>query len=198
MIDQLIILDTKLFLLLNGLHNSFFDMVMYWISAKQTWYLLYIVVLFFVFRQYKLKGLITLLFLVLLVVCADQGSVQLFKNVFERPRPCHNIDIAHLVHTVRGHCGGQYGFISSHASNTFAFATFVSMLFARKWLTISIFVWASIVTYSRIYLGVHYPADVLCGAIFGIIVGLSVYKFYDLSTNRINKKYIFDKQKSKT
>ena len=188
MLEQLIALDTELFLFLNGIHNSFFDTVMYWITARASSYPLYITILFFVFKRYKWRGLIVFLFMVLLVLCADLGSVHLFKNTFERLRPSHNQEIAHLVHIVKGYRGGQFGFISSHASNTFAYAAFTSALFSRKWFSICIFVWAIVVSYSRIYLGVHFPADILGGAVFGMTIGFSLFKIYELLINKLNAR----------
>lgn len=103
-----------------------------------------------------------------------------------RLRPCHNPDIANLVHIVDGHCGGQFGFVSSHATNTFALAFFVGSLLKKhiSWLLPLLLVWAGIVSYSRIYLGVHYPGDVLCGALLGVIIA----KFVLVTFKYINQK----------
>ena len=103
---------------------------------------------------------------VLAIVLSDQISVHAFKEVFLRYRPCHNLVLQSQVH-LNGGCGGTYGFISSHAANTFALAMFLSLLFNGKikYFTLFILVWASFVSYSRIYNGVHYPADIACGAI---------------------------------
>jgi len=107
MLEKLISFDIDFFLFLNGFHNPFMDKIMWWTSATVTWVPLYLVVLFFIFKQLKWKGLLTFLFLVLVVVLADQGSVQLFKNVFQRLRPCHNTQISDIVHIVNGKCGGK-------------------------------------------------------------------------------------------
>jgi len=163
---------------------------MWWTSATITWVPLYLVVLYFVFKQLKWKGLLTLLFLILVVVIADQGSVHLFKNVFQRLRPCHNLQIADFVHTINGKCGGKFGFVSSHATNTFAFATFSSFFFKLQKYSYFIFFWAAFVSYSRIYLGVHFPGDILGGAILGYAIGLSLFKLYQISFHKLflNKK----------
>ena len=96
--------------------------------------------------------------------------------MFMRLRPCHNPEIQAQVDTLNGYCGGQYGFVSSHAANYFGIATFLSVLFFRKirFFIPLIMFWAALIAYSRIYLGVHYPADICCGAILGIILGLIV------------------------
>lgn len=186
MIESLNTIDTEIFLLLNKLNSPFWDQVMWYITSIKLWIPLYILILFFIFKRYKLKGFFVLIFLVLLVTLADQSSVKLFKEVFQRLRPCHNPNLDGLVHTVNGKCGGKFGFVSSHATNTFAFAMFISLFFKQQWITISFFIWAIVVSYSRIYLGVHYPGDVLGGAVLGIGCGLIVYYLY----YHVNKRYI--------
>jgi len=185
MLDFLIELDKSWFLFFNGFHNAFFDSLMYFISGTKTWIPLYLVVLFFIFRKLNWKGFLVLFFLILLIVLADQGSVTLFKNTFQRLRPCHNPEFANLVHLVNNECGGKFGFISSHAANTFAFATFTALFFNNKSFSIPIFLWAIIVSYSRIYLGVHYPFDVLGGAFFGISIGYIISLAYQLAYKKI-------------
>ena len=187
MLEKLIAFDIDLFLFLNGLHNSFMDYIMWWTSATVTWIPLYLIVLFLVFKKLRWKGLLTFLFMVLIVALADQISVQLFKKVFERLRPCHNQQIAELVHIVKNHCGGQFGFVSSHAANTFAFATFTAFFFRHKKFSYFIIFWAAFVSYSRIYLGVHFPADILGGAILGFTIGFVVFKIYELAVAKLFK-----------
>jgi undecaprenyl-diphosphatase len=188
MLDYLIQLDTKWFLFLNGLHNPFWDTIMWYISAVKTWIPLYAVILFFVFKKMKWQGFIAVLFFALLITFADQGSVKLFKNVFERLRPCHNPEIQHLVHTINGKCGAQFGFVSSHAANTFALAMFSSLFFRRRWVSISFFVWAAVVSYSRIYLGVHFPFDVIGGALLGAFIGVLTFIFYNATLHYLKKR----------
>jgi undecaprenyl-diphosphatase len=180
MLDLLNNLDTQFFLLVNGLHNSFFDVVMVYISAKYFWIPFYAVLLYLIFRKYGWQqSLILLVLIALLITLSDQGSVQLFKNVFKRPRPCHAVDLQLVVHTVEK-CGGRYGFISSHAANSFALAWFISFLLKRYYKRISLimFGWATLIIYSRVYLGVHYPGDVIAGALFGMLIGWLVQMLY--------------------
>ncbi len=92
-----------------------------------------------------------------------------------RLRPSHDPDISHLVHIVRDRQGGLYGFVSSHAANSFAFATFTFLAISRRWFTILIFSWATVVSYSRIYLGVHYPGDIIAGAALGLLTGTALW-----------------------
>ncbi len=178
MVNWLVAIDTQLFLFLNGLHTPFLDPIMVFFSGKITWLPLYLIIIFFMYKQFGWRLLWPLLGVALVVVLADQTSVHLFKNVFERLRPCHNPDIKEMVHLAASRCGGKFGFVSSHAANTFGVATFLALLFKRRWFTVSILLWAAIVSYSRIYLGVHYPGDVLSGGLLGYICGIAVWNLY--------------------
>jgi undecaprenyl-diphosphatase len=113
--------------------------------------------------------------LILAYAISEQVSVHLFKEVFMRLRPCHEPELAGQVRLVTHGCGGQYGFVSTHATNSFNLAVLSALLIKRKWFTISVFAWAILVSYSRVYVGVHYPGDILGGAILGGLIGTSVY-----------------------
>jgi len=183
MTDLLISFDTWLFLLLNNLHSEVLDPIMVWISGKFTWIPLYLILLALVIRKHQLKSiLIVVPFIFLLITASDQISVHLFKNLFERLRPCHNSELKDFIHLL-GNCGGQYGFLSSHASNTFALATFLILLMKHRAYLYTLVIWAGLVSYSRIYLGVHYPADILAGACLGILIGILIWKLF-LETNK--------------
>ena len=183
-------LDTELFLFLNSKHNEFFDVVMYWFSHKYFWIPLYLVFFFLVFKQVGRRIWLLALAAALLILLSDQISVHAFKNVFLRLRPCHNLLIQAKVHLLNGHCGGAYGFVSSHAANTFALAMFLSLFFRAtfKYFGFLIFLWASLIAYSRIYIGVHYPADVAVGAIIGMGIGIAIFKMYVFAQRKIYKK----------
>ncbi len=176
MIETLNNLDANLFLFLNEKHNAFWDFVMFWTSDKLIWIPLYIFFIFLIYKYYKKNTLWVLLAAVLLIALSDLISVHLFKNVFLRLRPCHEPALEGLVHLVNDKCGGQYGFISSHATNHFAIATFLSVLLGNKinYFSFLILLWAFVISYSRIYLGVHYPGDVLGGIIVGTVIGLGI------------------------
>ena len=178
MIEFLENIDHSLFAYINSHHNAFFDSLMWWISYKYTWIPLYAVLLYFAIKQETQKNtLILLITIAVTILLTDQLSV-LLKNSIGRYRPCHNELLKNTVHLVKNHCGGIYGFVSSHAANSFGIATFLSLLFSNKKVTVLLLLWAAIVAYSRIYLGVHYPADIVGGAFLGIIIGTTSYLTY--------------------
>ena len=183
-------LDTELFLFLNGLHTAWLDPVMTFISGKITWLPFYLVLLFLVIKNYKKQSILIIIGIILLIVCSDQISSSVFKPIFERPRPCHNEAIKDLVYLPTGHCGGAYGFISSHACNTFALAVFITNILKSHYRKIGyvMYIWAGLVAYSRIYMGVHYPGDVLVGAAVGALLGFAIAKIYDTINQHIKSK----------
>jgi len=181
-------LDQQLFLFLNSLNSPFWDKIMYAVSGKVIWAPLYAALLIWIGINYKKKFWIILLFIALAVTLADQVSVQLFKNIFQRLRPCHEPSLEGLIHLVNGKCGGLYGFVSSHASNSFNVALLSLMFIKKRWYSVSIILWASVIGYSRIYLGVHYPGDVICGSLLGALIGWGVYKMYELIDNKVLSK----------
>lgn len=184
MLDFLINIDTELFLFLNGIHSPFFDSIMYWISHKFFWVPFYAFLVFLLYRMYGTKkGTILTLLIILTFGITNTLSVKAFKNVFERPRPCHNEIIMEQTHIVNDHCGGKWGFVSSHASNVFGLATLIFFFLGKriKGIGIGVFVWAAIISYSRIYLGVHYPLDIICGASLGVTIATIVYKLASIT-----------------
>ena len=178
-IQQLIEFDKEVLLALNGNHSLFWDGFMWTVTKTITWIPVGAALLYVIFKNNKLKqaGAI-LVALALCITFADQITSGFCKPFFARFRPTQDPEIMYLVHTVNGYRGGMYGFMSSHAANTFAVAMFVSLLI-RNWLmTLATFTWAMLASYSRIYLGVHYPGDILCGATVGMIGAILLYCGY--------------------
>lgn len=182
-------LDQQLFNFINSHNSEFWDFVMYSISRVLVWVPLYIAIFIALGRKYGRKTFFILLFVILTVALADQTSV-FIKNSFQRLRPCHAEELQGMVHLVKGHCGGRFGFVSSHAANSFSIALLSLLLIKRRWFSISILIWAAVVGYSRIYLGVHFPGDVICGSLLGASIGWLIYRFYLITDNKfLSKRY---------
>ncbi|MGQ7869572.1 phosphatase PAP2 family protein [Sunxiuqinia sp. sy24] len=175
-------LDQSLFFFFNSLHTPFWDVVMTLFTQTATWGLFYFTLLFFIIRKYRMKAVVILILLALVIVISDQFSVFIKESV-KRFRPTHDPDIQHLVHNVYRK-GGLYGFFSSHATNTFAVAMFTAKLFKNIRYQLFIFLWAALVSYTRIYLGVHYPFDILTGMVVGLAIGHFIYKLLMAIENR--------------
>ena len=169
-------IDEYLFRLINSAGWEQMDQPMILISSKWFWIPLYIYILYLIYKRLSDQFIKILLSLGLLIFIADFGSVHLFKEVFERARPCHFLE---GIRVVDG-CGGPFGFISSHASNSFAIAFFIALLFRNFWGFAWLFSWAVVIGFSRIYLGVHYPFDILGGMFWGLFVSLLVYYIYKM------------------
>ncbi len=166
--------DRSAFLYLNSFHNNLMDYVMTLFTLTPVWFLFYGVILILIVRKYGRKSIPVLVSLVLMILLADQFS-NLIKHGFMRLRPSNDPAVAPLAH-VFFNAGGLYGFVSAHAANAFSFATFSALLFRSRGYAIFIYPWALLIAYTRIYLGVHYPGDILGGIILGILVGFGVFK----------------------
>lgn len=178
LIQSLVELDRELLLFLNSFHNNFFDAFMWMISSKEIWGPVYFIIIYYFFKNTdKKKAFYILGACVLCIVLCDQISSSIFKPLFERSRPSRDPLIGDLVHIVNGKRGGKFGFVSSHAANVFGLAVFSSLLFKNRLYSIVILSWAALVSYSRVYLGVHFPGDILCGGLLGSGLAYGVYRF---------------------
>ncbi|MBE6230276.1 MAG: phosphatase PAP2 family protein [Bacteroidales bacterium] len=178
MLDAIVEFDKGLMLSINGCTNALLDFLMPLISHKYTGIPIYAGILALIIYQWRKspKTIIIMVAAVLLTFAlCDSLSVALFKQTVQRLRPAWDPEIGHLVRMLE-YKGGQFGFVSSHASNLFGLATVTSLIVKKRWYTIFIYLWAAAVGYSRVYVGKHFPLDVICGALFGMLVGYLVFK----------------------
>ncbi len=184
--DQILELDKSLFIYLNSLGNVKYDFFWLTITNKFSHIPLYLFLIYILIQKSlkinKSKKKIILLLVVrifsisFLILISDQLS-NFFKNNFERLRPCYNLDLVDQIRIVKESCGGSFGFFSAHASNSFVVATFFYLFFSSKnKLSKLLFLWASIIAYSRIYVGVHYPLDIVFGSLLGFMITFFFYK----------------------
>jgi undecaprenyl-diphosphatase len=185
-LDFLIAWDIALFRILNGWHSAEADAFMYLVSERWPWIPGYLLLLVLAYRQVGPRrwGLM-FVGLLLLIAFTDRISAGVIKPSFERKRPCHaEAELGFEVHVMPDDCGGRYGFVSSHAANFFGLATFFSLFFGGSRARVLLFSLATLVSYSRIYLGVHYPADVLGGAFLGLLGGWLIWQGYRWASAR--------------
>ena len=172
--ELLIAIDEALFIFLNSHHNDFWDVLMSLITHRFTSIPLYIFLIYLIIKEFRKQSFVILPFITLLIFASDRISSGLIKPYFQRLRPCYESKLQQTIHVVNG-CGGEYGFVSSHAANSFAISIFLFLLFRdnkyMKWLL----AWAALVSYSRIYMGVHYPGDIMCGGLLGLILAWVFY-----------------------
>ncbi|MGI9544070.1 MAG: phosphatase PAP2 family protein [Cyclobacteriaceae bacterium] len=183
--DSILQLDEELFSFLNSLNAPILDTLMLWATNKYFWTPLYLLLIFFISKEYKWSGIYLIVTIILVVVLANEVTSSFMKPYFQRLRPCYDSDLQETIHLIK-RCGGRFGFASSHASNHFGLATIVWLLFGTRYrITALLFPWAALIAYSRVYIGVHYPLDILVGALVGGIVGWIVFKLFKL----VNGKY---------
>ena len=183
MFEEILKLDSKLFLFLNNLGTPKFDT--FWISLSmiEANILMYLFLIFLLFYTQKTRPKFLYIFyllsvIALMITITDQGA-NIFKDSFQRLRPCYDESIKDSLRLVKENCGGKYGFFSAHASNSFSLAIFFGLLFKNRmrYIIIITMIYALLISYSRIYLGVHFPIDIIVGSSFGICVGIIIYSF---------------------
>ena len=174
--------DTELFLQINTRWtNGFLDSVFPWWRDANTWIPLYLFLIVFALMNFKQKALPWILFAVITVVLTDQVSSTLLKNWVARPRPCQEGALLGQMRLLLSGCSGGYSFTSSHATNHFGFAMFVYLTMRpilKKWGKV-FFIWAATISYGQVYVGVHYPIDVLCGGLLGCGLGYVTASFFN-------------------
>jgi undecaprenyl-diphosphatase len=175
--------DSDLFQLINQAHQLWLDQQMVIISGKLTWIPLYAFLIYLLYKEHKSKVWKTILYLISTVIFADQVSSSILKPLFKRLRPCHVEAFQSWIHLPDG-CGGLYGFCSSHSANAFAVAFGFYFLSKNRPMGAILIVWATLIAYSRIYLGAHYPLDVIMGAIVGGIGSFTLFQAYAKLTKK--------------
>ena len=179
MVEKILVYERDLFFMLNGSDSPFLDRFMWLYSGKAVWLpLAFFILVVLLYKKKWRESILILLAIVLVITFCDQFASHVCKPIFTRFRPTHHPDFMDQVKTVFDYRGGRYGFISSHAANAFGFATFMSLLFRYRLFTWTIFLWAALTAYTRVYLGVHFISDIVPGAIAGVFFGWLVYWLY--------------------
>ena len=186
MLEKGLQLERELFFFLNGSDSALLDNFFFIYTNKWTWLIFYLCFLWvFIYRKHWKEIVCVIVAVIFLIVLADQISSSFFKPFFQRFRPSHHPDFMDQVKILFDYRGGRYGFISGHATNAFAFATFCALIFRNRFFTFTIFLFALLTAYSRVYIGVHFISDILVGAIVGILIAISIYLIY----NQIRKNW---------
>ena len=186
MVEKILIYERDAFFALNGSDSAFLDRFMWIFTGKAVWLpLAFLILLVLIYKKNWRESLLILLAIVLVFTLCDQFASHVCKPVFTRFRPTHHPDFMDQVKTVFGYRGGLYGFISSHAANAFGFATLMALIMRDKLFGWTIFFWAALTAYTRVYLGVHFISDIVPGAISGVFFGYLVYKLYSFSRSKL-------------
>ena len=193
MIEKILDLDSYLFLFLNNLGSQYYDNFWIFLSRTEANVMVYLVILiaylYSINNKKRTKILLRLIITIAILITISDQTSNLFKDSFQRLRPCYNELISDSLRLLKESCGGRYGFFSAHASNSFSLAIFFGLLLrsSNRLLILLFAIYAFLISYSRIYLGVHYPIDILAGTIFGTINAIVLYKIYLYSFNFLNK-----------
>lgn len=172
MLEYLKRLDQELFVSINGYHSAFWDPIMVAISDRKFWIPFYALLVAYLIYRFRRQSILMFLAVALSILAADGISSRFIKPYVARLRPCHDATLSDTIYIVDG-CGGRFGFLSSHAANSFAIAMLFTFMLPDKYRYFKIFtfIWAATISYSRIYLGVHFPGDVVGGALLGMLLG---------------------------
>ena len=186
MVEKILIYERDAFFALNGSDSAFLDRFMWIFTGKAVWLpLAFLILLVLIYKKNWRESLLVMLAIVFVVTLCDQFASHVCKPIFTRFRPTHHPDFMDQVKIVFGYRGGLYGFISSHAANAFGFATLMALIMRDKLFGWTIFFWAALTAYTRVYLGVHFISDIVPGAISGVFFGYLVYRLYSFSRSKL-------------
>ncbi len=188
MLETLDSWDKQAIVFINSFHADWLDPVVYYVTITEFWIPLYLLLLYLVFRDHRKQGWLVLVGIVVCILLTDRITSGLMKPYFERLRPSRNPELEGMLHLVNGYTGGHYGFASSHAANTMGIALFMFLLMREtyRWIWL-MFVWAALMCYTRLYLGVHYPGDILAGIFVGLLSGFAAFRLYKWLKRRYGK-----------
>ena len=188
-VDNIVAWDRAVVSAVNTWHSSFGDHFFWLISETAVWAPAVIALIIILIRNKKIESLWIMASLILMFVFVDQVAAEIIKPLVGRPRPTHDMLLIPHLETVNGYRGGNYGFLSNHAANVFAFACFTALLFKHKVYSLCIFAWALLVSFSRLYLAVHFPTDLMAGALFGMLSAWAFYQLYIYISSRETAVY---------
>jgi len=188
MLEGLLNIDRQVFVYLNNLGSPGWDGFWMFMTNKWSSIPLYILLLILVYLKFGLKKTLLLLVCIALLITTSDQLSNFFKIGVGRPRPCYDPDLSGIIRLVKASCGGKYGYYSAHASNSFAIAVFFAHLFRKSYKILAwiLIIWALVVSYSRIYVGVHFPLDVLSGALAGTFMGWLFYRLFVLTLRKFH------------
>ncbi len=180
MLEHIQALDEKWLLAINHNYNPAWDNIMWFASQTESWIPFYLLLFALLIVVYKRDSLLMILMILPLVLATDQVSSSIIRPLFMRPRPSHTPGLEYMLHYVKDYHGGSYGFISSHSCNTFGLATYLTIVTFRRlrWMPLLMYPWAMFVCYSRMYLGVHFPTDIIVAALLGMLIAWLISKLY--------------------
>jgi len=193
--DSLLQLDKDLLIWFNASHTQFWDAMMMFFTRIEFWIPLYILVTYHIFKYKGKEAWWWLIGLFLLILMGDLVSTHLFKNIFQRLRPSHEPSLYGIVQVVKTYTGDQFGFVSSHATAVFAFATYTSRLFKNGIYSLFIILWSLLIVYTRLYLGLHYPGDIMGGMLLGLVLGYLLFRTSRWWVSRLYPQKVFARYK---
>lgn len=185
-LQRLVDIDKQVMLALNGSNSLYMDGVMKIYTTTVVWIPVALVLLFVVLKNNSPRvALLSVLAVTLTFVATDQVSSHLIKPLVARLRPCQDPTFMHLIDTFNNYRSGGYSFTSSHACNSFGLFAIISLIIRNRALSLSLLLWAVLNSFSRIYLGVHFPGDILCGSILGCVIGTVMYLLYNFVRKKV-------------